>query len=237
MNTYNAIILAGGKGTRLATVVSDCPKPLVKIEEKPFIEWVFTYFREYGIDSFTVSLGHMAEVAMQYFTMRPYDGLNIKPVIEDVPLGTGGAFCFAAEQTDAEILILSNGDSLFLADLKPAFDKLKDERIDGVILGRFMDDASRYGTINYDGSGRITSFAEKRSGAGVINGGVYLLRRRLLRMLPTYTPMSMEIDGIPNMLQLGANLHIVISEAPFIDIGVPETYMCAADFIKKYFKS
>lgn len=234
MGTINAVILAGGKGTRLSSVVSDRPKPMVDILGKPFLEWVITYFRRYGVHRFTISLGHMAEVAERYFAARPADELTIQTVVERSPLGTGGAFRFAARQANADIYLLANGDSLLLADPAPALALLEQGDVDGVILGRAMADASRYGTLDFDETERLRGFAEKKPGAGVINGGVYLFKRTLLRLLPRSVPMSMELEGIPALLAQGANLRVLVRAAPFIDIGIPETYYQAEDFVSRY---
>ncbi len=235
MEKLNTILLAGGKGARLASVVSDRPKPMVDIAGKPFLEWVLTYFRRHGVTRFTVSLGHMADVAERYFAARLADGLTVQTVVEPSPLGTGGGFLFAVSQsTPAEQYILSNGDSLLLADLAPALELLERENVDGVILGRAMEDASRYGSMVFDKTGRLTSFSEKKAGTGVINGGVYLFNRRVLESLPQTVPMSMERDGIPELLAQGVRLYVSVSNAPFIDIGLPETYYQAKDFVKKY---
>lgn len=236
MATINAVLLAGGRGTRLAAVVSDRPKPMVEVAGKPFLEWVLTYFRRYGVTRFTVSLGHMAEVAQRYFTARPADGLAIQTVVEHSPLGTGGGFLYAVSQSaKADIYILSNGDSLLLADIAPALALLEREDVDGALLGRTMADASRYGTLDINEAGWLCGFAEKQPGAGVINGGVYLFKRSLLKKLPQTLPMSMEMEGIPALLTQGARLHVSVSDAPFLDIGLPETYAQAGEFVQKYF--
>lgn len=236
MDNLRAIILAGGKGTRLASVVSNCPKPLAGIAGKPFIEWVLRYFQQYGVNHFTISLGHMSDVAKAYFTARPQDSLDIKLAIEEKPLGTGGAFYFASQESTEEILLLSNGDSLLLTDLNLALTQFVSKNADGIILGRSLEDASRYGTLEYDSAGKLYGFVEKRPGEGVVNGGIYIFRKRVLAALPHHTPMSMETEGIPKLLQDGFNIYVSKSDAPFIDIGIPETYYQAESFIKNHFK-
>lgn len=235
MDNLRAIILAGGKGTRLASVVSNCPKPLAMIAGKPFIEWVLQYFQQYGINHITISLGHMSDVAKEYFAARPRDRLDIRLAIEEKPLGTGGAFYFASQGSTEEILLLSNGDSLLLADLNVVLMQFASKNVDGIILGRPLEDASRYGTLEYDSTGKLYGFVEKRPGAGVVNGGIYIFRKRVLEALPNHTPMSMETEGIPKLLQDGFNIYVSVSDAPFIDIGIPETYYQAESFIKDHF--
>jgi len=229
------IILAGGRGTRLAGVLTDRPKPLAMVAGKPFIEWVISYFSQFDIRDFVVSLGYLAPVAQAYFDSREADAVSITTVTERRPMGTGGAFLYAAQAAEADVYLLSNGDSLLLADLRPAWSILTREDVDGVIIGRRVEDASRYGTLRFDSGGMLTGFSEKEPGDGVINGGIYLLKRCLLEQLPAVFPMSIEREGIPALLQQGARIFVSVSSAPFLDIGLPETLAQAEGFIRNYF--
>ncbi len=229
------IILAGGRGTRLAGVLTDRPKPLAMVAGKPFIEWVISYFSQFDIRDFVVSLGHLAPVAQAYFDSRTADDVSIATITERRPMGTGGAFRYAAQAAGADVYLLTNGDSLLRADLRPAWSMLAREDVDGVIIGRRVENASRYGTLRFDSGGTLTGFSEKEPGDGVINGGIYLLKRRLLEYLPDAIPMSIEREGIPVLLQQGAHILVSVSDAPFLDIGLPETLAQAEDFIRNYF--
>ena len=229
------IILAGGRGTRLAGVLTDRPKPLAMVAGKPFIEWVISYFSKYDIRDFIVSLGHLAKVAEAYFAARESDDVSITTITEREPMGTGGAFRYAAQGLKSDVYVLINGDSLLLADLCPARLLLEQDEVDGVIIGRNMEDASRYGTLRVADDGILTGFSEKQAGSGVINGGIYLLKQRLLEQLPGTVPMSMEREGIPALLAQVARIMVSVSEAPFLDIGLPETLAEAGDFIQKHF--
>ena len=227
------VILAGGRGTRLAGVLTDCPKPLAMAAGKPFIEWLIDYFSRFGVRDYVISLGHMASAAQAYFDARPADGVCITTVTERDPLGTGGAFLYAAKEAEAEVYLLTNGDSLLLADLQPALALLEKESVDGVMVGRYMEDASRYGTLRIGSNGLLRGFAEKQPGCGVINSGVYFFKRCLLEKFPSTTPMSIEREGIPALLKLGARILVTTSDAPFI--GLPETLQQADGFIQTYF--
>lgn len=230
------IILAGGRGTRLSEVLTDRPKPFAVVSGKPFIEWVISYFSQFGIQDFIVSLGHLAQVAEDHFASRETDNISITTVTERETLGTGGAFRYAAQGVDADVFVLTNGDSLFLADLRPVWAMLEQEGIDGVVIGRYMTDAARYGALQFTDDGILTGFLEKQSGSGVINGGIYIFKRHLLEQLPATVPMSMEQEGIPALLRQGARIAVFVSEAPFLDIGLPETLAKAEDFVQCHFQ-
>lgn len=192
-----SIILAGGKGTRLAEVYPHLPKPMVPALGKPFIEWVIRYLAGQGVQNHVVSLGHLAHIAEAYFVQREASGdhggegdddLRIVTVRERTPLGTGGGVRFAwdgvpvAERTDASVLIC-NGDSLVLCDLAPAWAMLSWPEVDGVIVGVHVPDAGRFGTLEIDSNQRLVRFLEKRPETvgmpGVINAGVYIFKPSL----------------------------------------------------------
>ncbi len=118
-----AIILAGGQGTRIRELFPNVPKPLIPAAGEPFIEWVLRHASTQGIGRFVISLGHLAEVGQDYFRNRAPDGLTIRTVVEREPLGTGGAVEWAQRTaaSNADPLVILNGDSLVLADYAPAW--------------------------------------------------------------------------------------------------------------------
>jgi D-glycero-alpha-D-manno-heptose 1-phosphate guanylyltransferase len=262
LDTVCAVILAGGFGTRIRHLYPDLPKPMVPVAGAPFVEWVVRYLQGQGVTQFVVSLGHLAEVAEKYFASRrvlpwgalpgpsrlDYDGLGrplhvkrcpIQTIREPAPLGTGGALAFAAKAADAsnDTFLLANGDSLVLADLSPAWRMMADDTTDGVLVGLEVADASRFGRLDVAADGRLLQFAEKQPGAGLINAGIYLLRRRLLGEFPRQTPLSIERDVFPALLSEGARLLVHRCQAPFLDIGTPETIAQADSFILRHFPS
>ncbi|HEV3344475.1 MAG TPA: nucleotidyltransferase family protein [Pirellulales bacterium] len=234
-----AVILAGGAGTRIRHLYPDLPKPMVPAAGAPFIEWVVRYLHEEGLTQFVISLGHLAAIAETYFASRPRTNCHVKTVREPAPLGTGGAFVLAAQATAecSDPLLLANGDSLVLADLSPAWRLLADDSVDGVVVGLEVDDASRYGGLETAGDGRLLQFSEKRPGAGLINAGVYLFRRRLLACFPSRRPLSMEQDVFPTLLSAGARLMVYRCQAPFLDIGTPASIQQADSFVRRHFLS
>ncbi|HWB07812.1 MAG TPA: sugar phosphate nucleotidyltransferase [Pirellulales bacterium] len=232
-----AVVLAGGAGTRIRHLYPDLPKPMVPAAGAPFIEWVLRYLREEGLTRFIVSLGHLAAVAENYFACRSADACHVETVREPAPLGTAGALVFAAQTAgrSADPLLLANGDSLVLADLSPAWRLLADESVDGVVVGLSVSDASRYGGLETADDGRLLRFSEKRPGTGLINAGVYLFRRRLLGEFPSGSPLSLEHDVFPKLLAAGARLMVHRCQAPFLDIGTPESIGQAESFVRQHF--
>ena len=191
------------------------------------------YFAGEGLRNFVCSLGHLAGIAEDYLSSRPRDGLCIRTVRETTPLGTGGAILLAAEAIpEADPLVVTNGDSLILADLTSVWTVLDRESVDGVIVGVSVRDATRYGTLDVDTAGRLRGFVEKRGGPGIANAGVYIIKRRVLGGLPARIPLSMEFTVFPTLLDAGVDLRVVPFEAPFIDIGTPEDLQRADDFVE-----
>ncbi len=228
-----AVLLAGGLGTRIRHLAPQVPKPMISVAGKPFLEWVIGYWRTQGVTRVAVSLGHLAEVAEAYLATRAPDGIEVIALPEPRPMGTGGAVRFAAARLDAgDTFVTANADSLAVADTVPAWRMLEqDDSIDGVVLGVRVEDAGRYGTLVADGQGWLTGFREKAPGAGLINAGVYFFRRRLLERFADKTPLSMENEVFPELIRTGARLHVLGVDAPFLDIGTPESLERAHAFV------
>ena len=122
---------------------------------------------------------------------------------------------------------------LALANLEPLFAPLADPSVAGAILGVRMEDASRYGTVACDPEGWLTGFQEKRPGAGIINAGVYLLRAPAVAEFPKHLPLSFEREVFPALSAGRKRLKVCVTQAPFLDIGTPETLLQAAAFLKQ----
>ncbi|HEV3006696.1 MAG TPA: sugar phosphate nucleotidyltransferase [Pirellulales bacterium] len=230
-----AIVLAGGRGKRISHLYPDLPKPMVPAAGEPFIEWVLQHLAAQGVRRALVSVGYLAEVVERYLARRPSDGLEASAVRETQPLGTGGAARLAAQAAAAERLVVVNGDSLVLADLRTAWTLLNREELDGVVVGVEMDDTARYGTLIVGAGKRLAGFREKRPGSGLINAGVYFFKRPLIDALPLGTPMSLESDLFPAWLAGGANFSVLAVRAPFLDIGTPTSVREAEGFIREHF--
>lgn len=230
MAELTAVLLAGGFGTRIRELYPDVPKPMIPVLGEPFLEWAIRYWKRQGVGRFVLSLGHLAEVAETYFAGRT----EVATVREPRALGTGGAVQFAAaEAALSDPFVVANGDSLVLADVSEALTAIARDGVDGVVLGVEVDDTSRYGSLAVDPAGRLLGFQEKRPGRGLINGGVYFFRRSTLERFPRKEPLSMETDVFPALLAGGADLRVVGVQAPFLDIGTPESVRQAEQFVRQ----
>jgi NDP-sugar pyrophosphorylase family protein len=228
-----AIILAGGQGTRLRSLHPELPKSLVAVAGKPILEWVLGQFAGQGVRNFVISLGHGADLVLQYLARRPADGLSIVTVVEPRPLGTGGAVRFAAAAiADEDPLLVANGDSLVLADLGAARTRLEASGADAALLVATVEDAARYGSIEVDDGGWLAGFEEKRSGYGLVNAGIYLFRRRVLRLFPERIPLSLEAEVFPALLSGGAKITVCPCPGKLLDMGTPEGLRQAEDFLQ-----
>ncbi len=228
-----ALLLAGGMGTRIRHLHPNLPKPMIPVAGLPFLEWAVRYWAGQGIADFVISLGHLAETAQEYFAARPADGLRIRTIVEPAAMGTGGAVVYAGPHLN-DPFVVANGDSLVVADTREAQTWLRESDIDGVILGVRVPDTTRYGSLAIE-DGWLRGFREKQPGAGVINAGVYFFRRRVLDVFPAKSPLSMEVDVFPALLGAGLRLRVSTVEAPFLDIGTPESLVEAEGFIRSNF--
>jgi D-glycero-alpha-D-manno-heptose 1-phosphate guanylyltransferase len=129
--------------------------------------------------------------------------------------------------------LVANGDSLVFADLTTAVAELDNPAVAGVLIGCTVADASRYGTLAIGPAGELQGFLEKRAGKGVINAGLYLLRDSLVRQFPSTLPLSFEQEVFPQLVAGGALLKVCAVDAPFLDIGTPESLRLAESFVEQ----
>lgn len=225
-----AVVLAGGRGTRIADLYPDIPKPMVPVCGQPFLYWVTHWLVEQGIADIIYSTGYRADqIAHWAENNRDRWKARLRCVAEPEPLGTGGGVLQCLDLCAGHILVV-NGDSLTPVALAPLMDRASE--CDGALLGVKVDDAARYGTLRLDEDGRLLEFAEKRPGAGIINAGIYLLSRALLEPFPRGRKLSMEEELLPSLIAQGARLACEVAEtAPFLDIGTPESVRQAEGFI------
>jgi D-glycero-alpha-D-manno-heptose 1-phosphate guanylyltransferase len=230
-----ALILAGGKGTRIAALVPNLPKPMVEVAGQPFLEWVLRRLTREKIAEIVLSIGYKAEVVIQWMESRdmtPFPA-KLRYLRENEPLGTGGAIAEALPSIATPYVLILNGDTLLLADFLPAVGRMADEKLNGMILARTVEDTGRYGRLRTE-NGILKEFQEKQAGRGLINGGVYAFQTAWLKTHLNAGISSFEIDVIPRLLKDGAKIGIEATEAPFIDIGTPETLAAAGDFVLKH---
>ncbi len=219
-----AIILAGGFGTRLRSVVSDVPKPMAPINGRPFLELLLDHLVASHFDHIVLSTGYMHDKIEAHFGTR-HKGVPLSYAVESEPLGTGGGMRNALTQCVEDDITVLNGDTLFKInhDDLAHFYHSRPTRL-AVVL-RQVPDTARYGSVCTDCSDRIARFTEKTSsgGPGTINGGIYMLNRSLLEEYPLGTPFSFEKDILQKKYDTEP-FFAYVSSAYFIDIGIPEDY-------------
>ena len=235
LNQVVAVVLAGGFGTRVAHLLAGVPKPMVPVAGKPFLEWVVRWLARQGIRKAILSTGHLAEVVEAHFRTQPVAGVATRCIAETRSLGTGGGFLNAARLSGEtpEAWLVVNGDSLVFANLALAAAELSNPAVAGAIIGCEVADATRYGTLAIGPAGDLRGFVEKRPGKGVINAGAYLLRDSLVRHFPGTLPLSFEQEVFPQLIAQGSLLKVCAVDAPFLDIGTPESLRQAQSFIEQ----
>lgn len=233
---YEAIILAGGFGTRLREAVPDLPKPMAPIADRPFLAWQLDYLMKLGVSRFILSVGYKAQVIRDYFGDE-YHGATIVYAEEDEPLGTGGAIQYALTKATCERVFILNGDTLCATDLAP-LRALTVNNPDAVgIVVKHVNDAGRYGAIAFDDATKLViRFGEKLSSApGYINAGVYDVPAKLFEGLPAVKSFSFESNVIQHLV--GKSLYAQVADDFFIDIGIKEDFSSAQTLIPAFIDS
>lgn len=219
-----AIILAGGAGTRLREVVPHLPKPMAPVAGKPFLEILLSNLCRAGFTRVVISLGYMASHISDYFGNK-YRHIDISYVVEDVPLGTGGALRLAMTSCTCKYVYVFNGDTYL--DLE--FDKVERQwraRNRTIVVGKCMANPTRYGILSIRDQ-RVSDFRLKpEAGSCIINAGCYVLKVGALDSFPLGTSFSMEDEFLLPEARRGA-VDVFITEGEFIDIGIPSDYALA----------
>lgn len=228
-----AILLAGGLGTRLRTVVSDRPKPMALIEDKPFMEYVVRQLIQYGVTEIIFAVGYKGSMVEDYFEDGSKWGIQVSYAYEEELLGTAGAIKNAGKLVTEDSFFVLNADTFYQIDCNRFIKLREDLDLDMALVLRKVPDVSRYGQAVLENS-RLTAFDEKVEEAreGTINGGFYLIKRALLDTIPE-GKVSLEHDMIPKWLLEGKKLGGMVNDGYFIDIGVPEDYYRFIDDVKE----
>jgi D-glycero-alpha-D-manno-heptose 1-phosphate guanylyltransferase len=219
-----AIILAGGLGTRLQQIVSDVPKAMALVNGKPFIEYLLNYLRGQGITKFILSVGFKKETIRDYLKDQ-YKNIPVVYAVEEEPLGTGGGISHAFQLIEGENAFVLNGDSMFRMGLNAMTQLHEEKKADITLALRYLDETGRFGTVTIDEEKRITGFREKgaESGPGYINGGIYLIRKSFLLGQHFPPVFSIEKDCFEKSYRDQA-FYGFPSRGYFLDIGVPEDF-------------
>lgn len=231
-----AVILAGGFGTRLSHVVSDVPKPMAPIKNIPFLEYIIKQLQSQGFDNFVFLTGYKAEIIEKYFK----DLKNSVFIKEESALGTGGAILNAYRYLQDEFFVI-NGDTFFDIDFSLLEDFGKDKPV--TIALRYTDNIKRYGFVDIDNNYKIISFVEKGNLPenridGFINGGIYFMKKSVLEnFIKNFSGqfISLETEIFPELLNRNKLFGLPLGGC-FIDIGIPEDYRKAQNLIPDWFE-
>ena len=230
-----AIILAGGMGTRLKTIISDLPKPMAPIMNVPFLTYQLNYLKHFGIKKVIFSVGYLSEKIIAHYN-QSFENINIEYSIEKNPLGTGGGIRMAMSNLNEDLVLILNGDSFFDLNLEQFYNLHHEQKSDFSLALRYVNNSERYGNIEFNSSNQITSFIEKNqlNQSGYINAGVYILSKKLyLQNTKPNINFSIEKDFFEKQLN-----QLIIKgfefKDYFIDIGIPEDYLKAQDDFKEF---
>jgi len=229
-----AIVLAGGLGTRLRVAVPDLPKPMAPVAGRPFLEFLLAYWTRQGVTRFILSVGYRREAITGHFG-DAWKGVPVAYAAEDQPLGTGGGLLLASARLAAPgPFLLLNGDTYFEVALEELRDFHRRNRAELTLSLFRSPQHGRYTGLQIGASGAVQSLNAAEPGAPA-NGGVYLMERALLEDGPwtAQAPCSLESDILPGAVLAGKRVYGREFSGTFIDIGVPEDYERAATLLAK----
>ncbi len=232
LSNITTIILAGGLGTRLRSVVTDRPKVLAEIRNQPFLSYLLDQVSKAGVREVVLCTGYLGEQVRSYFG-ESYKGTRLAYSQELSPLGTAGALRLAMPLFSSAPVIVMNGDSYCKVDLHAFFAWYQERQQENAALVLTeVPDTDRYGRVNVDAEGLVGSFTEKgnETGPGWINAGIYLLSNRLLETIPAKGTVSLEREVFPRWI--GHGLCGYQTKGEFLDIGTPESYALAEQFFE-----
>lgn len=223
MNITEAIVLAGGKGTRMQSLLKGGQKCLAPVHGKPFLHYVLSHLRQEGISRVIFALGVDAEATRTYAEAN-WPLLEKRYSTETTPLGTGGAIKQAVARATEENLLIVNGDTLFRFNLRQAAELHFSAAADCTLLLKPLSNFERYGVVTLSNNNRVTGFEEKKKvDRGLVNAGAYLLKRSSFGRISLPNAFSFEKDFLETYFSQMKFMGCTQDEY-FIDIGVPEDY-------------
>ena len=229
LGNTDVIILCGGEGKRLRSVVSNRPKVLAEVASRVFLDILVDRLLSYGFRRIILSVGYMKEEVFKHFDNHP-NSKNILFAEEEIPLGTGGALKNAAQLVKSDDFLVMNGDSFCGADLSKLYLFHKEKKGVLSIAVAVAQEPSDYGVVSSNILGQVLSFNEKASVShgGFVNAGIYFMAKKILGIMPPQKVFSLEYDFFPEILN--HKCFAFDSEAELIDIGTPERYKLAQKF-------
>ena len=231
MTNRSAILLVGGRGTRLAPLTNNTPKPMLQVAGVPFTEHQIVKARSAGITEIVLATSFKAELFEPYFGDGANFGISIKYAVEEVALGTGGAISNAAAMLEGSgPVAIFNGDVLSKHDLDGQFKFHESKGADVTLYLTEVEDARAYGAVELDGSGWVSAFNEKMENppTNIINAGCYIFNREIIDSIPFGKVISVERETFPKLLATGAKVFGFIDKSYWLDIGTPAALLKAS---------
>ncbi|QGK71303.1 NTP transferase domain-containing protein [Allosaccharopolyspora coralli] len=222
-----AVVLVGGKGTRLRPLTLSAPKPMLPTAGVPFLTHLLSRLRAVGIRHVVLGTSYQAEVFAEYFGDGSDLGLELEYVVEDEPLDTAGAIRNVAGRLRERDVLVFNGDILSGVDLGALVRTHREHDADVTLHLVKVDDPSRFGCVPTDADGRVTAFLEKTDTPPVdqVNAGCYVFRREVIDTIPEGRPVSVERETFPGLLDSGARIQGHVDAAYWLDLGTPEAFV------------
>jgi D-glycero-alpha-D-manno-heptose 1-phosphate guanylyltransferase len=241
-----AVVLAGGRGTRLRKAVAGLPKSLAPIGKRPFLNYLLGWLRAQGVTEIILAVGHRRKAIVQHYTRHQPHGLRLMYSVETRPLGTGGALRNLRSLLDGEEFLVLNGDSIFDVDLRQMLSFHRRHRSEATLALASPPETGRYGSVLLDARNRVKAFVEKQAAASAdgrgradlprwISGGLYVLSKAVFRHIPRRREVSLEEEVFPRLI--GGAFYGFPWKGYFIDIGVPEDYRRARAELPERFPS
>ena len=232
-----AFILAGGLGTRLASILPDCPKALAPVGGRPFLDILFDQLLALGIDRVVLLLGSRSAAILQFVEERTerrrgQPDVHVRTSIESSPLGTGGAVKLASRFADGPFFLL-NGDTYLDFDAAALTACHREKKPLVTLAASAQQDTARFGRLEVSADGLVVGFREKTASSepGLINGGVYLMEQAILSLIPDGRAVSLEQETFPSILAQGGRIAALAQQGSFFDIGTPDSYKAFAAFV------
>jgi D-glycero-alpha-D-manno-heptose 1-phosphate guanylyltransferase len=234
MEKLDAIILAGGLGTRLREVLTDLPKVLAPVNNRPFLDILLNFLnKSHCIRKVIIAVGYMADKITKEYSNRPEYIFKILFSEEKELLGTGGAIKKALQYVETDNVLALNGDSYVDVNVNDLMRNHRKRNAAMTIVLKKVENANRYGSVKLNTEGRIISFEEKIPGKtrGYINAGMYVFKKELFDDVKEDKVLSLEKELLP--IFLGNGVYGYISHGKFIDIGIPETFKVVSRYLKE----
>ncbi len=226
-----AVILCGGLGTRLRSVVQDRPKSMAMVSGRPFLIYLLDQLTEAGVSEIILATGYLGD-HVSGLLGESYRGAQLHYSRESSPMGTGGALRLAA--LSCPVAMVLNGDSYCKVDLAAFIEWHFDSGNRNSMIVTHVDDARQFGSVQVDTAGRIIAFQEKSPGSGVptpglINAGIYILCSELIESIPAGRPVSLEREIFPRWVD--GDFRVFRSKGAFVDIGTPVSFASASEYV------